>query len=169
MATPDRRGFLKLFAGLLGAAAAAMATVPVLGAVLTPLLRKKEDDTSLIQALPEKELVVGLPRRVELVSTVVDGWSRAVGVVGAVWLLKGADGKVSALSSICPHSGCSIGQQSKDTYSCPCHKSLFALDGTPQEGPSPRPMDPLSVEVKDGTVWVKWVKYKIGVKERRVA
>jgi Rieske Fe-S protein len=167
MASSDRRGFLKILAGLLGAAVAAAATVPVFGSVLTPLLRRREDEGNLIKACPEKELIVGVPKRVELVATVIDGWTRAVGVVGAAWLLKGADGKVSALSSVCPHSGCSIGQQSKDAYSCPCHKSLFTLEGTPTEGPSPRPMDPLPIEVREGAIWVKWVRYKIGVKERK--
>src|SRR4051812_35347066 len=110
MASSDRRNFLKMFAAALGAAVAAMATVPVLGSVLTPLLRKKEDDAGLIRAVAKKDLVVGVPRRVELTATVVDGWTRNVGVVGAAWLLKSEDGKVTALSSVCPHSGCSIGQ-----------------------------------------------------------
>lgn len=169
MATSDRRGFLKLLAGAFGAALAAVATVPVLGAALTPLLKKKDDDSGSIKAVPEKELIVGVPRRVELTAVVVDGWTRAVGVVGAAWLLKKADGSISALSSICPHSGCSIGQKSKETYGCPCHASSFSFDGVPLEGPSPRTMDPLAVEVKDGTVFVKWQRFKVGVKERKPA
>ncbi len=169
MASSDRRGFLKILAGLMGGTLAVAAAVPVLGTVLTPLLRRKEDDGNLIRACPEKDLIVGLPKRVELVATVVDGWTRAVGVVGAAWLLKDAGGKVTALSSICPHSGCSINKdtKTKDAYSCPCHASLFTYDGTPTEGPSPRSMDPLPIEVRDGAVWVKWVRYKIGVKDRK--
>ena len=146
-----------------------IATVPLLGAALTPLLRKKDDDNSLIKAVPEKELIVGIPRRVELTAVVVDGWTRAVGVVGAAWLLKKPDGSISALSSVCPHSGCSIGQKTKETYGCPCHASAFSFDGTALEGPSPRTMDPLAVEVKDGLVFVKWQRFKVGVKERRPA
>lgn len=169
MATSDRRGFLKILAGVFGSAIAAAATVPVLGAALTPLIRRKEDDANLIKAVPEKDLVVGIPRRVELTSVVVDGWTRAVGVVGAAWLLKKPDGSISALSSICPHSGCSIGQKTKETYGCPCHASAFSFDGTPLEGPSPRTMDPLTVEVKDGSVFVKWMRFKVGVKERKPA
>ena len=168
MANSDRRRFLKLLAAVVGSAAAAVTSLPVLGAILTPLLKKKDDDGSVLHALAEKDLAVGVPRRVELVATVIDTWTRSVGVVGAAWLLKTPDGKITALSTICPHSGCSIGQQSKNTYSCPCHKSLFALDGTPQEGPSPRPMDPLPVELKDGAVWVKWLRYKVGVKEQKI-
>jgi Rieske Fe-S protein len=168
MATPDRRGVLKAMAGLFGAAVAAISTVPVLGAVLTPLFDRKPDAGGLLRAVPLKELIDGVPRRVELTATVIDGWTRAVGVVGAVWLLKKPDGTVTALSSVCPHSGCSIGQKSKDTYGCPCHESSFSFAGKPLDGPSPRDMDPIPVELKDGTVYVKWLRYKIGVKERQV-
>lgn len=165
----DRRGFLKILVGAFGSALAAVATVPVLGAALTPLLRRKDDDANLIKAVAEKELVAGVPRRVELTSVVVDGWTRAVGIVGAAWVMKKADGSISALSSVCPHSGCSIGQKTKQTYGCPCHASAFSFEGVALEGPSPRPMDPLSVEVKDGTVYVKWQRFKVGVKDKRPA
>ncbi|MBK7858000.1 MAG: Rieske (2Fe-2S) protein [Archangiaceae bacterium] len=163
----ERRGFLKLLAGALAAAAGALATVPVLGSVVTPLMKPKADDGGLLRAVSVTELQDGVPRRVELVSTVIDGWSRAVGVIGAVWLLKKPDGTVSALSTICPHSGCSINQKTKSTYGCPCHDSTFELDGNATDGPSPRPMDPLEVQVKDKDVFVKYRRFKIGVKEKQ--
>jgi menaquinol-cytochrome c reductase iron-sulfur subunit len=163
----ERRSVLKLIAGALAAAAAALATVPVLGSVVTPLLKPKPEDGGLLRAAGLGELVEGVPKRVELVSTVVDGWTRAVGVIGAVWLLKKPDGTVSALSTICPHSGCSINQKSKASYGCPCHDSTFELDGKATDGPSPRPMDPIEVQVKEKDVYVKYKRFKIGVKERQ--
>jgi menaquinol-cytochrome c reductase iron-sulfur subunit len=163
----QRRGFLKLLAGLFASGVAALATVPVVGAALTPLLKPKADDGGLLRAASLADLVEGLPKRVELVSTVVDGWTRAVGVVGAVWLLKKPDGTVSALSTVCPHSGCSIGQKSKSSYGCPCHDSTFQLDGTATEGPSPRAMDPIEVQIKGKDVWVRYRRFKVGIKERQ--
>jgi menaquinol-cytochrome c reductase iron-sulfur subunit len=163
---PERRRVVQLLASLLGLGAAGLVTVPVLGTVLTPLLRKKEGDGGLIEAGKVDDLVEGLPKRVELIATVRDGWTTSTGVVGAVWLLKKKDGSVSALSSVCPHSGCSIKLENKDTYSCPCHDSLFTFDGAPTKGPSPRSMDPLTFEVHEGKVRVKWARFKIGVKDR---
>ena len=32
--------------------------------------------------------------------------------------------------------------------------------------PSPRPMDPLEVRVRDGSVEVRWVRYRLGVAQR---
>ena len=162
----ERRSFLKLVAGGFAALAAALATVPVLGTVVTPLMKPKADDGGLLRAIPLSDLQDGVPKRVELTSVVVDGWTRAVGVIGAVWLLKKPDGTISALSTVCPHSGCSINQKSKSTYGCPCHDSTFQLDGSATEGPSPRPMDTLDVQVKDKEVFVKYRRFKIGVKEK---
>ena len=162
----ERRGFLKLLAGGFAALAGALATVPVLGSVVTPLLKPKAEDGGLLRAVALSELQEGVPKRVELVATVVDGWTRAVGVVGAVWLIKKADGTVSAMSTVCPHSGCSINQKSKATFGCPCHDSTFQLDGVATEGPSPRPMDTLEVQVKEKDVLVRYKRFKIGVKEK---
>jgi menaquinol-cytochrome c reductase iron-sulfur subunit len=164
--TPDRRGVLKLLAGAFGAAVAALTTVPVLGSALTPLLRKAEEKGGFLPAGKVDELLPNVPKRVELTSVVTDGWSRQVGVVGACWVMKNEKGDVSALSSVCPHSGCSIKLENEKAYSCPCHASLFSFDGTPTTGPSPRAMDPLPVELKDGRVFVQWKRFKIGVKER---
>ena len=162
----ERRGFLKLLAGAAAALAGALATVPVVGTVITPLLQPKADDGGLLRAASVTELQEGVPKRVELVATVVDGWTRAVGVIGAVWLLKKPDGTVTAMSTVCPHSGCSINQKSQATYGCPCHDSTFQLDGTATDGPSPRPMDGLEVQVKEKDVFVRYKRYKIGVKEK---
>ncbi len=167
MADSDRRGFLKALAGLFTAAIAAAGAVPVVGTVLTPLLNRKPKEGGFLPAAPLDSLETGVPKRVELVSTVVDGWARSVGVVGAAWLLKKPDGSISALSSVCPHSACSIGMKSKDSYGCPCHDSSFTFEGKPTSGPSPRDMDPLEVQVKDGQVSVKWARFKIGVKDRK--
>ncbi|MBX7102345.1 MAG: Rieske (2Fe-2S) protein [Myxococcaceae bacterium] len=162
----DRRGVLKLLAGFLGAGMAALATVPVVGSVLTPLLRKTPSAGGFIDVLAEKELVADVPHRVELSSTQIDAWNTSTAVLGAAWVLKKKDGSLTALSTVCPHSGCSISQKTKDTYGCPCHASTFSLDGTATEGPSPRPMDPLTVQVKDGRVLVKHARFRIGTKER---
>jgi Rieske Fe-S protein len=163
---PDRRRVVQLLATLFGAGAAGLVTLPVLGSVLTPLLKKKESDGGLIEAGKVDDLQEGVPRRVELISTVRDGWTTSTGVVGAVWLLKKKDGQIAALSTVCPHSGCSIKLETKDTYSCPCHDSAFSFEGSPLTGPSPRPMDPLTLEVHEGKVRVRYARFKIGVKER---
>lgn len=162
----NRRRVVQALASLFGAGAAALVTVPILGTVLTPLLKKREDPRGLIDAGKVDDLLEGVPRRVELISTVRDGWTTSTGVVGAVWLLKEKTGQVSALSTVCPHSGCAIKLESKYSFTCPCHDSSFSHQGAPLKGPSPRAMDQLALEVQDGRVRVRWARFKVGVKEK---
>ncbi len=169
--SPDsssRRGFLKLFVLASSALSAAIISVPVVGALLTPLLRRKKGpDSPFLFAAALADLPAGVPVRVDLVSTVVDGWSRSRGVVGAAWVLKQRDGSVSALSTVCPHSGCSINAAADlKAFSCPCHASAFALDGKPTTGPSPRAMDPLEVEVHDKQVFLRYARFQQGTPSR---
>ena len=44
-----------------------------------------------------------------------------------------------AVSSVCTHAGCAV-RFATTQISCPCHGSLFALDGTVTRGPATRPL-----------------------------
>jgi Rieske Fe-S protein len=46
------------------------------------------------------------------------------------------DGKLSALSSICPHRGCIVDAEKDHTFTCPCHGSTFDARGKVTEGPA---------------------------------
>lgn len=62
------------------------------------------------------------------------------------------------LSAICPHEGCEVAwDASANRFSCPCHESFFAADGSRISGPSPRGLDLLPVRVQDGKVQVQYV------------
>lgn len=58
-----------------------------------------------------------------------------------------------ALYQVCTHLGCLV-RQSPDGFSCPCHGSKFAQDGTLLASPAPRDMDAFAVEIVDGNVIV---------------
>ncbi len=163
----SRRGFLRALLGLLAAAIAGIVSIPVVGAALSPLLAPpRREPGRLSPAGLLADLLVNVPKRVDLVSTVLDGWTRSDGIVGAVWLMKKPDGTVSALSPVCPHSGCSINLGAKETFSCPCHASAFTLEGKPLTGPSPRSMDPLEVVIRDQQILVRFARFKTGTSAR---
>lgn len=62
------------------------------------------------------------------------------------------------LSAICPHEGCEVmWEQQRNQFSCPCHESYFAADGSQISGPSPRGLDPLPMRVQDGKLQVQYV------------
>ena len=62
------------------------------------------------------------------------------------------------LSAVCPHEGCEVAWDANaNRFSCPCHESYFAADGSRISGPSPRGLDPLPMRVQDGKLQVQYV------------
>ena len=49
-------------------------------------------------------------------------------------------------------------------FLCPCHVSSFTIDGKIDSptSPSPRGLDELEVQVRDGGVWVVFQNYQAG-------
>lgn len=163
-----RRGFLKksLAAGL-----GILATlVPFAGGLIVatdPLRRKaaaaRAVRVTTLAALPAD----GVPRRFPIVATKTDAWTRFnAAPVGAVYLRRTGDQMVEALNVVCPHAGCSVEfQPGAGQFQCPCHKSVFKLDGqlADSHSPSPRGLDSLAASVDaDGAVWVTFQNFMAG-------
>jgi Rieske Fe-S protein len=61
------------------------------------------------------------------------------------------------LSTICPHEGCEVAwEQARNRFSCPCHESYFAADGSRISGPASRGLDALPTRVQDGKLQVQY-------------
>ena len=120
-----------------------------------------------LSALPE-----GQPERCPIIADRTDAWnSYPAEAIGAVFLCRGKNNKVLALQSICPHNGGGIGFDSaKNCYACPMHGARFDVEGRRLDPPSvsPRDMDTLEAEVRDGEVWVKFEKFQDGTASKIV-
>ncbi|MFF7857192.1 Rieske 2Fe-2S domain-containing protein [Streptomyces sp. NPDC007904] len=69
---------------------------------------------------------------------------------------RGEDGTVRAYSTICTHARCPINTLRGTKLVCPCHGSEFdATTGEVLREPAVAPLQPLAVEVKDGTMIAK--------------
>lgn len=70
-----------------------------------------------------------------------DGW-REVVEKGTAWVVKHDETRVTAFSPNCTHLGCVYhwDAPNKD-FLCPCHTSIFSIDGKVISGPAPRPLD----------------------------
>lgn len=75
-----------------------------------------------------------------------------------------------AFSGKCPHLGCGykwrkhklLGQ----VFLCPCHLSIYDAAGKVLDGPAPRPLDVLPIQVSaSGEIRVIDIEYKAGVRE----
>jgi len=122
------------------------------------------------------ELTARVPRLVPILGERRDAWVKYPREpIGAVWLVRQPDGAkepVIALTAQCPHAGCPV-ELAADAraFKCPCHNSLFALDGARQNPVSPRGMDRLEVEPidpsrADAEVRVRFRRFHLGTTEK---
>ncbi len=160
----ERRKFLKVGVGVLGAGCACAVAVPAVGYLAFPL---GHDVTSKLDAyLPagEAEAFGDTPTKVDLYADRVDAWNRVRQVkVGSAWVAK-RDGKWLALSTVCPHLGCAIDWDGEaKLYTCPCHTSAFEPSGAHQQGPAPRGMDELEVKEAEGLVQIRYQRFRQGL------
>jgi len=159
----SRRKLLKLGIGALGCGLAAVPIVPALGYLVHPLRLGPGEAGAMLAAGKRKDFGA-VPVRVDLYADRRDAWSRESNVkLGSCWVLE-RDGKLQALSTSCPHLGCSVDYDAgENKFKCPCHRSAFDLAGQVKAGPSPRAMDSLELEEKNGLVAIRFQRFRQGV------
>ena len=77
----------------------------------------------------------------------VDGW-KVVSEKLTAWVVKTPAGGIDAFGPQCTHLGCAHHwDETKTLFICPCHNSLFSIDGKVLTGPAPRPLDRYETKV----------------------
>lgn len=158
----ERRSILKAAAGALATAMGAVIASPIVQLVAHPLKRRAAAAAEALPVAKLEALPEGVPVRAQVIAPIVrDAWTRFEKVaLGAVWLIRRGD-KVEALSSTCPHAGCFVDWEAdKKRFACPCHGSVFDLDGKCTDGPSPRGMDALETRLDKGSVLVSFQRFR---------
>ncbi len=161
---------MKVGVGALGAGLATVVVAPGLRYALWPLAEGVE-----VSSGGGEFVVVGNraqfgkdPVKVDIYADRVDAWNRTENVkIGSAWVVE-LDGQLHAYSSVCPHLGCAVDYSPElGKFKCPCHRSAFALDGTPEEGPAPRPLDALELEAQAGElVAIRYERFKQGIENK---
>jgi menaquinol-cytochrome c reductase iron-sulfur subunit len=78
----------------------------------------------------------------------VDGW-KVTSEKSTAWVVKFANNQVVAYAPQCTHLGCAYHwDQGKTEFVCPCHNSIFSIDGKVQDGPAPRPLDRFQTKIE---------------------
>ena len=156
-----RRSFFKWVTWLSSAFIGISLGVPLIGYVISPALKRRESTWTPVGKV--EDLPVNEPKDLDYAVTVKDGYLEAK-TIKAVWALKHQDGSVTVFSPICPHLGCAYRWDSHDRqFRCPCHGSVFSIDGKVLGGPAPRPLDTLPSKVEDGELYVEWERFELGV------
>ena len=100
------------------------------------------------------KLGVGKPQEVTFERTRVDGW-RVLKEKVIAWVVRTDDKNVVAYSPQCTHLGCAYHwEEDRDRFVCPCHESLFTIDGKVVGGPAARPLDRYAVRVENSKLLI---------------
>lgn len=135
--------------------------VPLLGALISPALTRRSRTWADVG--PVDELPPGEPTQLEHVSTFRDGWMET-NAHKAVWAVKQPEGDIKVFSPICTHLGCGYRwDDASHTFLCPCHGSVYDIDGRVLGGPAPRPLDLLPTKVENGRLLVLYKEFRTGL------
>jgi menaquinol-cytochrome c reductase iron-sulfur subunit len=160
----NRRRFFKLATVTLGFLGSLTLGLPFLGALVGPAFRAKKRHFARVTEVTT--LPAGQPVHLTFASLSEDAYLRET-VLRTVWVVKHSASEVTVFSPICPHLGCRYTWHAqRRTFLCPCHGSVFAVNGNVLAGPAPRPLDTLPQEIKQGELFVEWERFKLGVSEK---
>ena len=159
-----RRKFLKITTGILATSIGLVLGFPFIRSLLgSKFVARKQ---LMVKTANIGSLTPGQPTRVNFAVQEQDAYIHETAVHSA-WVIVHSPVKVTVFSPICPHAGCYFNwDSSTDHFECPCHGSVFSIDGKVLGGPAPRPLDALPYEIKDGELYVRWERFKSGTPEK---
>ena len=163
----SRRQFIGYAIGGVAGVVSLGYAVPIINYIVSPSLSRPEPPWSQVGKVDD--LVVDRPVSLRITEHEKIGWQDK-SVSHDIWVVKSADGMITAFSPVCPHLGCGYRwDQETGQFVCPCHLSMFDIKGTVLGGPAPRNLDTLDTKVEDGVLHVKYEKFRLGVTDKVVA
>ena len=147
-----RRSFYLFMINLLAGLVAVAAAIPT--AVYLLLRPKSRDASNWIEITDLSKLRVGEPEEIVYDRKRTDGWRR-VEEKTSTWLVRTSENSVVAYNPACTHLGCAYHWETGSAqFECPCHGSVFAVDGKVTAGTAPRPLDRYPSRVEGGAVYI---------------
>jgi len=159
----SRRGFLKIAIAALTFMSGVVLGLPFIRTIYrsAPVMESGWSEVTKLASLP-----LNRPTNTKFPTRSEDAFIRGT-VVQSVWIIKHSGTELSVYSPVCTHLGCYFTwNQAAERFECPCHASVFSVDGKVLGGPAPRPLDTLPYKVENGKLSVKWEHFKSGVPEK---
>lgn len=148
-----RRVFLARLSFGLAGFSALLVGVPVVGAIVGPLLKKVPSPWRTVGKL--EEFAIGETVKVEFEDPSSVPWS-GVTARSAAWLRRESQTEFTAFSINCRHLGCPVRWvPDAELFMCPCHGGVYYKDGTVAAGPPPEPLHRYPVRIRDGMVEIE--------------
>jgi menaquinol-cytochrome c reductase iron-sulfur subunit len=142
-----RKFYVAAIYGLWSVIAVALSIPAAIYLLLPPKLRKAPQ---WVDAGDISKLEPGVPVEMVFRQNRVDGWKIQSEKTNA-WVVKFADSHVVAFGPQCTHLGCAYHwDENRNFFVCPCHSSIFNINGAAVSGPAPRPLDRFETRVEKG-------------------
>ena len=144
--SPSRRRFYVGAIYAMMAAISAALGLPALAYLLVPGKTRKTEEW--IEVGDVTRLTPNVPVELAFRRTRVDGW-KVINEKSTAWVVKLGETQIAAFGPQCTHLGCAYHwEQDGNHFLCPCHTSIFAVDGKVVAGPAPRPLDRYQTKVE---------------------
>jgi menaquinol-cytochrome c reductase iron-sulfur subunit len=142
-----RRRFYSGFIYGVGAIVSAALAIPAALYLLVPNKPKRNSDW--VEAGDVSQLEPNVPVELSFQKTITDGWTTSLQKKTA-WVVNLPGEGVVAYGAQCTHLGCAYHwEEGQKQFFCPCHNSIFSLDGKVVSGPAPRPLDRYTSKVEN--------------------
>lgn len=142
-----RKFYVAMIYGLWSLMAAALSVPAAIYLLIPPKLRKMPE---WVEAGDVSKLEPRAPVEIVFRQNRVDGW-KIQSEKTTAWVVKLGDSHVVAYGPQCTHLGCAYHwDDNGNQFLCPCHSSVFSVDGTVVSGPAPRPLDRYDTKVENG-------------------
>lgn len=160
----NRRNFFKVLSGVFAGLMTFTLGIPMiesLAGTIKKTTKRNYSKLTSLSSIPEKK-----PVNLPFVITEEDAFLKSSQPEN-VWAVKKSESNTVVYSPICPHLGCRYQWHSeRKLFICPCHHSVFNIDGKVVSGPAPRPLDTLPTETKNNYLYVLWERFKPGISQK---
>jgi menaquinol-cytochrome c reductase iron-sulfur subunit len=149
----DRRKFLVRLSLLAGVVPALVVSVPILSALLGPLLQQQKQEWRRVANL--SDIAVGETKLITYVNADPLPWA-GVTAKSAAWLRREGEQEFTAFSAHCTHLGCPVRWEAQaQLFMCPCHGGVYYKDGTVAAGPPPKPLTKIEVRLNKNDIEIR--------------
>lgn len=149
---PTRRSLYTALINVLGGAIAAALAIP--SAIYLLLKPKNAASGDWVEVAGLDQLRVGRPEEIRYNRKRTDGWEKVV-EKATTWVVRTSQDKVIAFTPSCTHLACAYHwDDAAKHFICPCHASMFSVDGKVLAGPAPRPLDRFVSKVESGKILI---------------
>jgi menaquinol-cytochrome c reductase iron-sulfur subunit len=149
----SRRSFLALVSLGLGGLAAAIVSIPVVGALIAPLLEEPPETWRSVGKVDQ--FTIGDTVEVSFLDPSPLPWA-GVSAKTAAWLRRESQDQFVAFSVDCTHLGCPVRWvPDGNLFMCPCHGGVYYKNGDVAAGPPPRALVKYPVRVTAGEVEIR--------------